>query len=87
MIDIYCGLLVLGNVCIYYVFFSFMYQFVIISFILFFLTWVRKIQGRLNVPSVSQFYDPVNMAHLEAVDTCLRNDEAFGFWGRKCGSS
>ena len=32
----------------------------------------------LNVPSVSQFYDPVNMAHLEAVDTCLR--KLLFFW-------
>ena len=50
----------------------FLHEFVNICFIMFFLTWVREIQGRLNIPSVSQFHGPVNMAHLGAADTCLR---------------
>ena len=62
---------------IFWCIFSFMYHFLVINFRLFFLIWVRKIQWRLNVPSVSQFYDPVNMAHLWGSWHLSREDFVF----------
>ena len=37
-----------------------------------------EVKVKVNVPSISQFYAPVNMAHLEVVDTCLRKLLFFG---------
>ena len=59
-----------------------MYEFVVVSFILFFLTWVRKIQGKLNVPSASVL---CSCKHGLSWGSLHLSKEAFVFWGGSVG--